>query len=709
MKLPFKLPFQKKETFKYFLSLVLRDEKVTAVIFEEFLGKVKIAAEQEEYFADSIENAEIEELLEVLDKAISKAEDQISSPIETQKTIFGVKDNWVVESRIKREYLVKLKKVSDAFGLVPLGFLVISEAIAHLLDKDEGAPVSALLIEVGQKTLIISLFRAGKIIEIKEVKIENSIAHTVDFALHHLNYDVLPSRIILFDGEKEDLVREFISHTWSKDLPFLHVPKVSKLPKRFDAKAVMFGAVTQMGFELLQEKEIEENKEFKPDENFGFVQDIDIAKITKKDQEIIQPQSTLKENAPNPFVAKFKVLKFPTIKFPLSSLRDIKIPLNKFSFFSRGKAVFIPPLILIFLILLFLIYIFLTKATVTLRLNPKIIELNQEITFSGDTPLDLSAKSIPYETILVSENGTLSLQTTGKKEIGDKAKGTVTIYSSLSNNQTFTKDTVITSANDLKFTLDDDARVASSSGVSDVQTVKISVAASDIGKEYNLPSGTKFSIASFDTSNVEVKNEASFSGGSKKEISVVSKNDLDKLVKQISNDLEKKAKEEMAQKMSSGKTLLPISFEKNIAKKEFDADLNDEAKTVTIKATVDYHGFLYKNSNLEKFTNMLLGEKISNFITAKNKLSLSLTNVKIKNEKEITAILRVKAGLLPKIDRENITKEITGLPFEEAKISLSKIPQVSDITISVFPSIPFIPQALPRVQKNITIIINTND
>src|SRR3989344_221229 len=114
MKLPFSLPFGKKEKAQYFLSLLLRDEKANAVIFEEESGKAHVIGEHEEHFNETIETASIEEWLEVLDKAISAAESSLPPHIETQKTIFGVKENWVEDGKIKREYLIRLKKVSDA-------------------------------------------------------------------------------------------------------------------------------------------------------------------------------------------------------------------------------------------------------------------------------------------------------------------------------------------------------------------------------------------------------------------------------------------------------------------------------------------------------------------------------------------------------------------------------------------------------------------
>ena len=76
------------------------------------------------------------------------------------KTIFGVKGSWVDESKINPEKLAKLKKISDELGLIPIGFLVIFEAIAFLLEKEEGAPVTTILAETG-KIYFSSAYQGG--------------------------------------------------------------------------------------------------------------------------------------------------------------------------------------------------------------------------------------------------------------------------------------------------------------------------------------------------------------------------------------------------------------------------------------------------------------------------------------------------------------------------------------------------------------------
>src|SRR3989344_5669001 len=257
MKLPFSLP-SKKEKPEYFLALVLRNEQVSAVIFEVLSGKIKVIVKHKEYFKNSIEEASVEEMLETFDKTISAVESSLPQSIETIKTIFGIKESWTEDNKIKKDYLLKLKKICDELGLAPIGFIVIFEAIAHLLQKEEGAPVTIILAEVGEKIISVALIRGGKIIEIRSSQILENPAVTVDTILKHFtSIEVLPARIIVFDGN-EDRSQEFINHRWSKTLPFLHLPQVSTLPPEFDSRAVLFGAATQMGFELLEETQGEE-------------------------------------------------------------------------------------------------------------------------------------------------------------------------------------------------------------------------------------------------------------------------------------------------------------------------------------------------------------------------------------------------------------------------------------------------------------------
>ncbi|MEK7534265.1 MAG: hypothetical protein AAB600_02900 [Patescibacteria group bacterium] len=733
MKLPPISLFKKKNPFSYFLVLVLRNEKANAVIFEELDGKIRVIGHHAEYFENSIETASIDEMLDVLDRTISSAEESLPKNIEAQKTIFGLIESWVENDKIKKEYLLKLKKVCDELGLTPIGFLIITQAISHLLQKEEGAPVSAILTELGNKSITVTLMRVGRIIEAKSSEIHQSVPYTVDTLLKHFQTsEILPSRIILFDGEK-DLSQEFISHSWSKSLPFLHLPQIATLPPNFDAKAVLFGAATQMGFEVLQEPkkkeglnkeesiagidrevEKEQEEEYSSLIGFGFIgeKDITISPIAQKKEEPFDKAQAKQEIVP-PKISKTKVNSLLVrVKDNLSVLSRLKkipiaIPTSK-------KNIFIPIVVAASIALFFIYYLFGTSATVVLTIKPRIIEQNKNVSFSTSTTSDPSKGVIAGETVSVSEEGSNSIATTGKKEIGSHAKGKVTIFNSLTQEKTLPQATIIRSPNGLEFTLDDSLTlkgVASHSADETVSptTAQVSVTARQIGKELNLPSATKFSVSNFDTSDIVAKNDSPFGGGTKKEVTVVSKNDVDKLLEELPKLLVSRAKDDIAKQISKDKSLLPIFTNKTLGKKKLDKEIGEQADKITLNATVIYESIAYKNDDLKSLSRSLVQNNISNNMT------INYENVKIdikdvtQNKDNISANLRIKALLQPIIDKKSLVSELSGVSYKIALAKLSKIPQVSDINISFSPNIPFLPKILTKTSKNIKIIVNVNE
>ncbi len=252
MKLPFLSFLQKKVPTEYFLALLLREEAIHAVVFEQVNGHIQVVGQGKSLLTSSIESISDDDLLDSADKAISFAEESLPDDIQTHKTVFGVKETWVSDMHITKNYLEKLKKVAQQLDLIPIGFLVFPEAIAHLLQKEEGAPVSAILIDAGEKQITMTLIRAGRIVETKEIPVQEDLIITVENGLKEFeNVEIFPSRLILFDKGDSSVEGKFLSHHWSKSLPFLHVPQVTTLASDFDTRAILFGTATQMGFDAI--------------------------------------------------------------------------------------------------------------------------------------------------------------------------------------------------------------------------------------------------------------------------------------------------------------------------------------------------------------------------------------------------------------------------------------------------------------------------
>lgn len=763
MKLPF---LEKKEKPEYFLALVLRNEKATSVIFEKIGTTIKYISHGEEEFKNTVEDAETEEFLDVLDKTITQAEGALPENIETHKTIFGLKESWIENNKIKKEYLEKLKKAGTELSLDPIGFLVFSESIINLVQKDEGAPVTAVLADIGKNFITVSLIKAGRLIETKSSEIHQSASYTVDTLLKHFQTpEVMPARIILFDSEEEELTQEFINHQWSKSLPFLHLPQIVSLPQDAAIKAMLLGAATQMGTKLLYdsanidmdeepkkitpdefadnkpletppEKEAEKEKETAEEktaapldyvdhddslEYFGFVQNSDVAKVPipeppkeeeKMPQEVVEeaidqtPEETKIETEQKTGLPSIVALAF--VKFKKSSGIILKL-VQKVNFedLKNRKLLIIPAIFLLLLIAVLYIFLFTTKATVSILINPKQDTKTASVTFSASSPTDIANSVLAFETVSVSEDGTITQPATGKKDVGTSAKGKATIFNISGNSATFASGTTITSPNGLKFTLDSSVTVASGSAdpLNPVAaTASVNVTAADIGQEYNLPSGTKFSVSGSDSS-VAAKNDNAFSGGTKKQVTVVSKDDIQKALDELPKQLEGKARSDIASKVTSGNALLANFIDESVDKQTFDKKANDQANQVTLTGTVTFQGLSYNNSDMVKLANSLFNSSESTL--SQNDLGISARNIVVEKNSDVLVDLTIKANLVPKIDTDSIAKQIAGGSLQKARNLISNLPQVENVGIVLRPNIPFLPQNLPGNPKNITIGITS--
>lgn len=768
-----KLPFlEKKENKEYFLSLILRNEKVKAVIFEKQGTSIKYLNDAEEEFTNTVEDASTEELLNVLDKAITAAEEVLPQNIEAHKTIFGLKEAWVEDNKIKKEYLEKLKKAGDELSLDPIGFLVFTESVVNLIQKDEGAPVTAILVDVGNKYLTVSLIRAGKIMEVRSSEIHESASYTVDTVLKHFQIpEVMPARIIIMDSEEEELTQEFMNHKWSKSLPFIHIPQIISLPEDSDVKAVLLGAATQMGTELIfdhrqtlekdfvkddyqapsvikTDEDIDQNISPKPFQSeevgenkldyvgkdssldfFGFsssdvaktkpptkaspaIEELPSPQLEFRSQEIPEEVKLEEESKGMPEVAaetasqakKVSIDLLPIIKKYLF----IFLSLIKVKSVKDIKFIGIAISAIILFIFIFFTFIFQTSAKITLTVDPKQEEKTQNITFSPTDSTNIDKNLLGAQIIPIEEQGSTTINTTGKKDIGTNAKGSVTIFNNDTDTISLDKGTTITSSTGVKFTLDENIKVGSASG--DIfsgtkpGTTNVKVTASEIGTEGNLPSGSKFSVGASKT--IAAKNDSAFAGGTKKSVTVVSDKDLAKLRSELPKSLADKAKSDISTKVNSGRTVLPQFIDTDLSGEKFDKKLDDQVDKISLNATVAFNFLSYDNSDVVKLSEKLFDN--SSFSIEKSRLDVNAKNIKVEKNGDITADLVINAKLFPKIDTESLIKEIVGTDVTKTKNMLSNKTNVKNVEIKVSPNLPFLSSSLPKNPKNITIDISSN-
>ena len=791
MKLPFLSFLNKQSPKEYFLALMLQEERVQAVVFEEANGTIHSIGDGKAPLPQGIDDISFEELLSATDKAISQAETILPENVQSHKTIFGIKEGWTEETQIDKDHLAVLKKICAQLDLQPIGFLVFAEAIAHLLQKQEGAPISAILVELGEKAMTASLIRAGRVITSRQAPLGEDVPQTLDtLLLHFTDVEILPSRIILLGAESKVLVRQFTNHTWSTTLPFLHVPQITPLAPNFVTQAILVGTATQMGFDVQsnprsrlksnqgegaeflpqspaqREVPVEETTDEKPQtaaaemeepeesdihevaaDNFGFVTNTDVLENAPKnpksfDDFAVPEGETEDEFAEETFADIPEEVKERNEKSTLPGIganavmitegmqkvfeKVRKIPFSKIvaqlkeipTLFKSDdsppvsrKLMLIAPVMLLVILGSVLWYIFGLHATATLLINPKVVQATQGVTFAANGTTDTNSDTIAAASMPITENGSATAQATGTKDVGDKAKGTVKIVSGLTQSTTLPKGTVIT-YNNLKYTLDNDTTIASSSGiVGDVTTVTgVNVTATDIGTQYNLPSGTKFTIQGYSQADMIAQNDAAFSGGTKKTITVVSQSDIDKVTSELTKNLGQKAQQDMQKNINGGANILPVFLSTTMSNKQYDHKAGDQASSVTLTATINYDALSYNKADLDKVAQAIIqANNQREDITTQN-VSETVQNPTVsKDGQNINATLQIKAGLLPKIDTSAVATQLAGKSFSNVQSTLSNIPQLAGVKASLSPNLFFLPQAFPHIASHILVGVASNE
>jgi len=716
---------KQEEEKEYFFALLLEEGKAKSALWIVEGEVVKVLRRGEEQFWQTEE-----EILPAVDACLPPIYEGEKEP---SKIIFGIPFYWTENEGVDASKIELLKKICHEFDLTAIGFVVIPEAVVYHLKTIEGIPPTAILVGLGKKKITVSVVKLGKILGNEVVERSGNLGEdVVEGISRFLPQEVIPPRIILYGEEGESEKEELMSFSWNNfpQLNFLHLPKVEVLPSDFDISSVALAGGREVKKEegititqLIKEEEKEQISEKMPAEpeeepflepktppgEFGFVLEKDIAQeasLPPGESVVSQPEET---PAPEKSPVRRKI-KLPKINFSFKNFFS-KI---SFSFlFPRGlkKAGFLAIIVLIFLGgVFFLAYWYLPKAEVILWVKPQIVEKN--FTLKLDPKISTPNQKelvLPAEEVKAVVAGQKKKTTTGTKLVGEPARGEVTIYNGTSAQKTFEGGTVLIGPAGIKFTLDEKVTVASQSGTAAEPVpgkAKAKVTAVVIGSEGNLAAGTEFSIANFSKSDYVAKNEEAFSGGTSREVQVVAKEDQEKLVEELTEELKGKAKEELEKKVPSGKKLVEESLAWKIEEKNFDKKVGEEGNELSLNLKISFTALIFSEKDFQQ----LAEEEIKKAIPPGFEYKPEETETKFtfKNiTKEGVAVFDAyfKASLFPILDLEAIKKNLAGKYPEIGKAYLGSLPQVDSYEAKIYPRFPGRLATFPWLAKNIKIEI----
>ena len=673
-----RLPFFNKSgnEGKTFFGLFLKEQQGIGFVMKMKDANIILIDQEKFTYSNGWEH-----VTEAIDEVILKLEQRTKTKLH--ETIFFIYSHFIDEKTkdIKKVYLDKVKDLVKRLNLKALGYIEAYEAVLHYLEKKEELPLTAILIELDHSNLSVFVYRRGELTYLKVLAHTDKLIDDLLMSFMEIKGRfVLPSRIILYNSKDLDNEStEIVTYRWSEEL-FIQLPRVEIVKEHELIQGLLEVFAEQYGKNTTGAI----FTEAKPKEEvMGFVIGGDVAKAKNIKEEIILPariSSTFIADKISSFTQK--ILTLPKI-------------INKRWTVLAG--------IILILAGLFLNEYFFHRATLTLFLPSKSIKKDLSVT-SDNLTISTDSKTVDLKD---------SKPTTGKKEIGEKAKGSITLHNFDDSEKTFAKGTSLETGG-LKFSLDQEVKIASASVVTinggvvkQPGKAKVGATADTLGNQSNIASGKQFKIADLSSSQYFGLNESAFTGGTKKDLKTVAKKDMDDLLKNI-GIFAKKQKTDLSQaKKNSDAKILTQLTEVEIAKEKFDKEVGEEADTISLQAEVKLTAYSYTDKEMKDvILKILTKDAEKGFELSNNKLSYSIKDA-AKKGNEVTINVSSDAKSIKDVSADEVIKKVSGKNTGNLKNLLTENFKIEGYELTVKPKIPLLQNLMPFFEKNITIKISS--
>jgi hypothetical protein len=462
-----------------------------------------------------------------------------------------------------------------------------------------------------------------------------------------------------------------------------------------------------------------ENVSFVSAEELGFKAGSDILTQSRQAPPVVKESAVSHAASDHARVSSsHKALHHSTGKRQLPELPKLAIPdltayIRKIpNLLKMGRLPVIGGLILTAGVILYgFIFLVLPRATVAVMVLPEYVEESSSVVIVPDSQeVDPDEFVIPGLKLEKTVSGDKTVTVTGKKKVGDPAQGTVTVYNKSLSARTFKKGAVLSSGS-LSFTLDQDVQVASASesiGSITFGKANVAITASAIGSAGNLDAGSEFAFKEISSGVAIARNEQSLSGGSSREVTVVSRADYDNLVTAVTRDLVDLAKEDLTGSVTGTQQLVDATIKTAVTDKKFSKELDQESKELQGTVTVAVSGIAYEESDLKLLLMDALKKKVSSgYVLDQDQVEMVLSKPEIKKDGTITADVSAKGLASPVVDVDEVRKLIAGKKLADAQNALREIKGVAGVEFGFRPT--WLKDRLPRNISNITVTVSVRE
>lgn len=346
------------------------------------------------------------------------------------------------------------------------------------------------------------------------------------------------------------------------------------------------------------------------------------------------------------------------------------------------------------LILTTVTFFLLPKATVTVVLPAEPVSDTLLLAVQTET----AEGAVKGSVVTSEQSSSTTITATGKKDIGSKATGTISITnkyrdgSGAGKDQTFAAGTKATDVSTKKvFTLNNSVTVSrvtfnpnNGQPIYDTKTVKVT--AVEPGESYNIPKSSFTLAGALD--NTVIESTEAFSGGLTKQITVLSQQDLDTAVAAAKAELETKARADLAEK-AKGLLILPDAVWQTVKEQTTDKKVDEEAQSVNLTLKIEFASLAFE----KKLVDDQFKTKLSSTLTETQELVFedgkepTITTKSITDDKTKLTIEVAGSGYkVEKIDKATIARSVKNKSVDSAKNSIVETYKADSVEISISPN-----------------------
>jgi len=334
---------------------------------------------------------------------------------------------------------------------------------------------------------------------------------------------------------------------------------------------------------------------------------------------------------------------------------------------SKTKKIVWPMLAVVVLLLLILAYFFLPKVSIKIQVKAENFAATQDLQISSEGPTSLEKNIFAGNLMDLTQEKEEKFPATGKKNLGGKASGTLTLYNYWDSSAQDLENGTKFSSSSKTFISKGSARIPGTSikgGNIVPGTTTVEIEAENPGEDYNVKAGrfTIIGLAAAQQEKIYGQSSKDLSGGFSKEVTVVSQSDFDQAKDKLSKAVNEALNQELTEKAQS-MGILEKAIQIETVEVKSSAEVDAEANEFTLKVKERLRTMVFNRSSFDKFVINGLEKQVpyDKMISLGPNDSILATNIEPKYDQQVLNLkVEVTAKISSRIDIEKVKKDLLG-------------------------------------------------